>query len=164
MRSLGSRSPCTGEFVHPNMIYFMNIHANMRRLSVGAALSEAGSQYSAQHWSRSLESPLRAAVCKPKTLFETSHVAVAFSSSNDGAVLPFARAALYQDGRVCSLYHQVIFINHAHLFIFSGCNEQTPVASTLGRHSTFFAGRNQERSKLGTAGYSHARVVPLAPG
>ena len=38
-------------------------------LSVGAALSEAGSQYSAQHWSRSLESPLRASVCKPKTLF-----------------------------------------------------------------------------------------------
>jgi hypothetical protein len=72
---------CTGEFVHPNMIYFMNIHANMRRLSVGAALSEAGSQYSAQHWSRSLESSLRVAVCKPKTLFETSHVAVAFASS-----------------------------------------------------------------------------------
>jgi hypothetical protein len=63
------------------MIYFMNIHANMRRLSVGVALSEAGSQYSAQHWSRSLESPLRAAVLKPKTLFETSHVAVAFSGS-----------------------------------------------------------------------------------
>ena len=71
----------TGEFVHPNVIYSMEIDANMRRLSVGAALSEAGSQYSAQHWSRSLESPLRAAVCKPKTLFETSHVAVAFSSS-----------------------------------------------------------------------------------
>jgi hypothetical protein len=71
----------TGEFVHPNMIYFMNIHANMRRLSIGAALSEAGSQCSAQHWIISLESPLRAAVCKPKTLFETSHVAVAFSSS-----------------------------------------------------------------------------------
>jgi hypothetical protein len=70
-----------GEFVHPNVIYSMGIDANMRRLSVGAALSEAGSQYSAQHWSRSLESPLRAAVCKPKTLFETSHVAVAFSSS-----------------------------------------------------------------------------------
>ena len=68
----------------------MEIDANIRRLSVGAALSEAGSQYSVQHWSRSLESPLRAAVCKPKTLFETSH--------DDGAVLPFARAALYQDG------------------------------------------------------------------
>jgi hypothetical protein len=48
----------------------MNIHANMRRLSVGAALSEAGSQYSAQHWSRSLEIPLRAAVFKPKTLLK----------------------------------------------------------------------------------------------
>jgi hypothetical protein len=59
----------------------MNINANMRRLSVGAALSEAGSQYSAQYLSRSLESPLRAAVCKPKTLFEINHVAVAFSSS-----------------------------------------------------------------------------------
>jgi hypothetical protein len=34
-----------------------------------------------EHWSRSLESPLRAAVCKPTTLFETSHVAVAFSST-----------------------------------------------------------------------------------
>jgi hypothetical protein len=48
----------------------MDIDANM--LPVGAALSEAGSQYSAQHWSRSLEIPLRAAVCKPKPLFETS--------------------------------------------------------------------------------------------
>jgi hypothetical protein len=63
------------------MIYFMNIHSNMQRLSVGAAISEAGSQYNAKHWSRSLESPLRAAVCKPKTLFETRHAAVAFSSS-----------------------------------------------------------------------------------
>jgi hypothetical protein len=71
----------TGEFAHPNMIYSMNIHANMRRLSVGAALSEAGSQYSVQHWSKSSESPLRAAVCKPKDFFETSNVAVAFSSS-----------------------------------------------------------------------------------
>jgi hypothetical protein len=32
----------TGEFVHPNVIYSMEIDANMRRLSVGAALSEAG--------------------------------------------------------------------------------------------------------------------------
>ena len=60
------------------MIYSMEIDANMRRLSVGAALSEA--EYIEQHWSRSLESPLRAAVCKPEALFETSHVAVAFSS------------------------------------------------------------------------------------
>ena len=59
----------------------MEIDANMRRLCVDAALSEAGSQYSVQHLSRSLESPLRAAVCKPKKLFETSHVAAAFSSS-----------------------------------------------------------------------------------
>ena len=65
----------------PRRAFDMEIDANMRRLSVGAALSEASSQYSAQHWSRSLESPLRAAVFKPKTLFETSHVAVAFSSS-----------------------------------------------------------------------------------
>ena len=71
----------TGEFAHPNVIYSMEIDANMRRLSVGAALSEAGSQYSAQHLSTSLESPLRAVVCKPKKLFETSHVAVAFLSS-----------------------------------------------------------------------------------
>ena len=34
----------TGEFVHPNVIYSMEIDANMRRLSVGAALSEAGSK------------------------------------------------------------------------------------------------------------------------
>ena len=82
-KSLGSSLVvlCTGEFVHPNVIYSMEIDANMRRLSVGAALSEAGSQYSAQHWSRSLKSPMRAAVCKPKTFFETSHVAAAFSSS-----------------------------------------------------------------------------------
>ena len=76
-----TRNVHTGEFVHPNVIYSMEIDANMRRLSVGAALSEAGSQYISQHWSKSLESLLRAAVCKPKTLFETSHVAVAFSSS-----------------------------------------------------------------------------------
>ena len=60
----------TGEFVHPNVIYSMEVDANMRRLSVSAALSEAGSQYSEQHWSRSLESPLRAAVCKPKILLK----------------------------------------------------------------------------------------------
>ena len=36
------RIALTGEFVHPSMIYFMKIHANMRRLAVGAALSEAG--------------------------------------------------------------------------------------------------------------------------
>jgi hypothetical protein len=35
-------SGATGEFVHPSMIYFMKIHSNMRRLAVGAALSEAG--------------------------------------------------------------------------------------------------------------------------
>jgi hypothetical protein len=58
----------------------MEIDANMRRLSFGAVLSEAGLQYSAQHWSRSSESPLRAAVCKPKPIFETSHLADAFSS------------------------------------------------------------------------------------
>ena len=32
----------TGEFAHPNMIYFIKVHANMRRLAGGAALSEAG--------------------------------------------------------------------------------------------------------------------------
>ena len=33
--------PDKGEFAHPNVIYSMEIDANMRRLSVGAALSEA---------------------------------------------------------------------------------------------------------------------------
>jgi hypothetical protein len=44
-KKLGSKD-LTGEFVHPNVIYSMEIDANMRRLSIGAALSEAGSQYS----------------------------------------------------------------------------------------------------------------------
>ena len=85
-------------------------------------------------------------------------------AQNDGVVWPFARAALYQDGRVCSLYHQVIFINRAP-FIFSGYNEQNPVAITLGRPSTSFAGRNQERSKkLGTAGLFARASCASGPG
>ena len=142
----------------------MNIHENMRRPSVGAALSEAGSQYSVQHWSRSLESPLRAAVCKPKTLFETIHVAVAFSSSKDGAVLPFARAALYQDGLLAALPSYKFSATRLALNALAGANAARKPSCYPGRHSTSFAGRNQERSKLGTAGYSNARAVPLAPG
>jgi len=85
-------------------------------------------------------------------------------AQNDGVVWPFARAALYQDGRVCSLYHQVIFINRAPLFIFSEYNEKTPVARTLCHHSTSFAGRNQERSQLGTAGLFARASCAFGPG
>jgi hypothetical protein len=130
----------------------MEIDAKIRRLSVGAALSEAGSQYSSQHWSRSLESPLRASVCRPNTLFETSHERLLSRAQNDGAVLPFARAALYQEGLLAALPSYEFSAARLALNALAGANAARKSSCYPGRHSTSFAGRNQERSKLCTAG------------
>jgi hypothetical protein len=124
----------------------------MRRLSVGAALSKAGSQYSAQHWSRSLESPLLAAVSGPKHFLKKVIERLLSRAQNDGAVLPFARAALYQDGLLAALPSYKFSAARLALHALAGTNAARKPSFYPGRHSTSFAGRNQERSKLCTAG------------
>ena len=85
-------------------------------------------------------------------------------AQNDGAVLPFARAALYQDGLLAATPSYKFSAARLALYALAGVVAARRPSCYPGRHSTSFAGRNQERSKLGTAGLFACASCASGPG
>ena len=85
-------------------------------------------------------------------------------AQNDGAVLPFARAALYQDGLLAAAPSYQFSAARLALNALAGSDATRRPSCYPGRHSTSFAGRNQERSKLGTAGLFARASCASGPG
>jgi hypothetical protein len=85
-------------------------------------------------------------------------------AQNDGAVLPFARAALSQDGLLVASPSYKFSSARLALNDLAGADAARRPSCYPGRHSTSFAGRNQERIKLGTAGIFARASCASGPG
>jgi hypothetical protein len=141
----------TGEFAHPNMIYFMKIHANIRRLAVGAAL----------YFMRRVNSAVQTlgifhqkALCallfvSPKHFLNLVVQRLDSQAKGDGVVRPFARAALYRDDLLAVTARQGLFLNHLELNILAGGVTVRVPACSLSRRCSSPAGGNIKRSELG---------------
>ena len=79
-------------------------------------------------------------------------------------MLPFARAALYQDGLLAASPSYKFSSARLDLNALAGADAARRPSCYPGRHSTSFAGRNQERSKLGTAGLFACASCASGPG